>query len=556
MFNNVRELPKIHEQEAETIDLVYLQIPLRSIIGDEYIRPDDEQNFDKIDWLNKSKSKIDQMLDSGLRYNEKYGIFTIVSNFIVPQGNSGISISQSGQSTDIRNLVISLNQHLEARINEFNSVVLADIEMIASSLGKSNFLDDYISFDTHGSMVYSDWVGHENAPSWTGNEQGRIEVVADWNSLYEDKHEEFMEAVHAQIEMLHRLNTSLDVVKLVIFDLDNTVWRGQISEHYFNPEVAQPYTDGWPLGVWDAIQKLRKRGVLVAICSKNDYAYVKENFDEIIEPQFLKFKDFVTSRVNYLTKVDNVKSIIDELSLTPDSVLFVDDNPIERESVRLQIQGIRCIGANPFTIKRILLWAPETNRLRLSSESKTRENSMSAVKKRTQDRSQSTREEFLLSLSTKVELRKIVEIDEWFHRAVELINKSNQFNTNGQRWTPQELRQFIQKRDENALYGFKVKDKYADYGITGFVIVEGNRIRQFVLSCRVLGMEVEVAVLREIIRTLLTKYKEIVGSIEVTERNEPARDLFLRLEFQPTYEGNFEVSHLPTSQVFANLEVE
>ncbi len=114
---------------------------------------------------------------------------------------------------------------------------------------------------------------------------------------------------------------------------------------------------------------------------------------------------------------------------TPKSVLFVDDNPVERESVRLALPGIRVIGSNPYVIRRILLWSSETQIAVLSEESAKHEQMMRQQIKREDDRASISREEFLAKLNCSLHLRSITSLDsEYYARAFELINKPIQYN--------------------------------------------------------------------------------------------------------------------------------
>ena len=123
-------------------------------------------------------------------------------------------------------------------------------------------------------------------------------------------------------------------------------------------------------------------------------------------------------------------AVLGTLSLTPASVVFIDDNPVERAAVQAELPGIRVIGADPFLVRRILLWSPETQRPYLTSESRQRESMLRRQIERETEKASLSRSDFLASLSTRVTLWTVPDTGHpSFTRVFELVNKTNQFNT-------------------------------------------------------------------------------------------------------------------------------
>ena len=403
-----------------------------------------------------------------------------------------------------------------------HNVFFADIEGIAATLGKRFFLDDIFTFASHGSVFYSDWHLFE---------ADRIEAVPAMDALFENRTEEFFEAVFRQIEHLRRTAIALDAVKVVIFDLDYTMWRGQLIEGYQDGQ-SRPPTDGWPLGVWDTINQLRWRGIMVAICSKNDVHLVEALWDEVVQPPFLRMTDFIAAKINWIAKSENIRDILTQLSLTEQSCVFVDDNPIEREAVKAALPGIRTMGSNPLVTKRVLLWASETQTASRSEETRRRESMLQSQFERENQRAAMSHDDFLRSLSTKVTLRRIAGADDRsFGRVFELLNKTNQFNTNGKRWTIEELKAFMAQGGE--IYVFDVEDRFTTYGLVGILIAIKSTISQFVMSCRVLGMDVELAALHGVVDLIReTRPGAVTARIVHTKSNTPCRTVFQRAGFK------------------------
>ncbi|WP_395454196.1 HAD-IIIC family phosphatase (plasmid) [Azospirillum melinis] len=556
LFNNASDLPTRTEAEIGVFDLQYIQLPLRSILTDAVVRiADNDKTNSPIDWLSLGKQNIDLMLDKAMTYNVQAGLLTLISNFVVPQGRISPSISDIDSSNDISWVIRELNVYIAESARKYKNCFVADVDAIASSLGKRYFLDDIIYFYTHGSVFYTDWAAHERTPYWTAPEPGRIEEIPPLGETYENRIDEFFGAVFRQIEAIYRIAKQVDMVKVVIFDLDNTMWRGLLAEHY-QPGREWPYTRGWPLGIWEAVHHLRRRGIVTTIASKNDESLVKDKWNDVIDPPFIKFNDFMNPHINWQPKADNIRAILNELSLTPKSAVFVDDNPVERESVKAQLPGIRVIGSDPFTVRRVLLWAPEMQVAHRTQESLNREEMLKKQLERESQKSSMSREEFLTNLGSKVNLWEITGIDHpSFTRASELVNKTNQFNTNGNRWDAETYRQHFS--EEGHVFAFSVTDRYAEYGTVGVVFTQRNRIIQFVMSCRVLGMDIEIAVLNHIVSIMREKVgnEQIYASIVNTETNTPSRTVFLRSGFVEMDANNFNLAGDQAGKIAEHVNV-
>jgi FkbH-like protein len=285
---------------------------------------------------------------------------------------------------------------------------------------------------------------------------------------------------------------------------------------------------------------LRARGILVSICSKNDFATVERDWDNVVQPAFIKLSDFVVPKINWRTKAENILEICRELSIKPKSVVFVDDNPVERAAVQAAIPDIRVIGANPYLTRRILLWAPETQVARLTDESSRREEMMRSQIVREQERTQLSRPEFLQSLNCRVEFLHVYGSEQpEFSRVVELVNKTNQFNTTGARWTLAEISGFIGGGGD--VIAFRVVDRFTDYGLVGVLFCQGHEILQFVMSCRVLGMDVELAAVNYAVTIMRAKHGggAVAARLVETKDNSPCRDVFARAGFSVAADDGF-----------------
>lgn len=540
LYNNAIDLPVKTREEIGEYNFQYIQLPLRSILTDAVVRVCERfDGPDKIDFLDLGKQNIDLFLDKVLKYNEETGLLTFVSNFVVPQVDVVPSMSELGMTTDLTAIIRELNYYLAQRVTTYKYAFIADVDMIASSLGKKNFFDDAIYFYSHGSIVNPIWSHRERFQSWSAPEASRIEHVPDLDKTYENKSADFYRAIFRQMEAMYRTFHQIDMVKVVFFDLDNTMWRGLIGEHYA-AESERPSIDNWPTGIWEAIQHLRQRGIVVSIASKNDEKLTRERWNDAVPLPFVRFEDFVLPQINWDPKAQNIKKVLDLLSITPASAVFVDDNPVERESVSTQLPGIRVIGSDPFTVRRILLWSPETQIAYRTKETANRESMLRKQVERKSAQAALTRDEFLLQLRTSLKLWRIDSIkDSSFGRAFELVNKTNQFNTNGNRWAVEQLSNYF--NDGGRIYAFAGNDRYTEYGTVGAVLVRGEEIEQFVMSCRVLGFDGEIAALHEIVNEIRAEVPSatVKASIRETKANTPCRDLYVRAGFEKVKDGEF-----------------
>jgi FkbH-like protein len=318
-------------------------------------------------------------------------------------------------------------------------------------------------------------------------------------------------------------------VKLVIVDIDDTLWRGVAAEQN-EAEPGLEALEGWPLGVAEALGHLRRRGVVLAIASKNDEGRVAQILSRSYGSR-LCLDDFAVRKISWQPKADSIEKILHEINLLPRNVVFIDDNPSERAAVKAAFPEMRVFGPNPLLWRRILLWSAETQVSSITAESAARTEMVHAQVDRERQRQQMSRQDFLASLSLAVNLIAITDMDHpGLPRVLELINKTNQFNTTGKRWTKQEC--MLAVATGTRFIAFDVEDRFTGYGTVGAVVVRESHIVQFVMSCRVVGMEVEIAALSEILRAIQEGgFRSACASLEETEQNLLCRDLYERCGF-------------------------
>ena len=544
VFNNTAEIPSSPPKPADAYDFQVVQIPLRSVLPDG---PFFRMSYGDVDGYEKlfemAKGRLSQFLQAAMRWNLEHGILTFVFNFQLPQQNP---MGRLLPRYDLRNFVYfieELNKHLDMETRKFNNAYIFDHDQVMATYGRKYFQDDSIWQSNHNSAIIDlDFL----------YDQERVEGACRASTYLQSKVSDYMGYEWAEILAMYKTIRQMDLVKLVIVDVDDTLWRGVAAEQS-ESELGLEALEGWPLGFAEALGHLRRRGVVLAIASKNDEGRVAQILSRSYGRR-LCLDDFAVREINWQPKADSIEKILHEINVLPRNVVFIDDNPSERAAVKAAFPEIRVFGPNPLLWRRILLWSAETQVSSITAESAVRtemvhaqvagqnrdvfEQGLAAIAKarsidreRKRQRQQMSRQDFLASLSLAVNLIDITDMDHpGFPRVLELINKTNQFNTTGKRWTKQECTAAV--ATGTRFIAFEVEDRFTEYGLVGVMVVREPEILQFVMSCRVVGMEVEIAALSEILRAIHEGgFGSARASLEETDRNLLCRDLYERNGF-------------------------
>ncbi len=323
------------------------------------------------------------------------------------------------------------------------------------------------------------------------------------------------------------------ICKALVTDLDNTLWDGVVGEDGI---------DGIGSGrdrqeLQRALLELHARGILLAVCSKNNEADALEALQRhpglLVRPHH-----FAALRINWRDKPANLREIADELNIGTDAVAYVDDDPVELERVRTELPDVSVIElpkdparhadavrANPL-FARVSLSAEDRQRQRHYAEQRARQGALRAAP---------SLEDFYRSLAQEVVIERMTR--ETAERAAQLTQKTNQFNLTTRRYATAELLRLAES-GEGQVFTARVKDCYGDNGLTGLAIVRDTpsacEIDTFLLSCRVLGRGVEAALLSFVAeRARALGRRALRGRFVPTKKNAPARDFFAGHGFQP-----------------------
>jgi FkbH-like protein len=323
--------------------------------------------------------------------------------------------------------------------------------------------------------------------------------------------------------------------KALILDCDNTLWKGVLGEDGSHGiSMSAQTADGV---IFEEVQTLVldlvNKGVILGICSKNN----PQDIDELLvtHPQMrIRDKDITIKKVNWDDKVSNIKLIATELNIGLDSIVFVDDSSFEVELVRNNLPKVQVLqvpvnlSEYPGMMRRNMelffnlhTTSEDAKRVEMYKDETLRQDSRHKFH---------NMEEYLCSLA--IEISVYVDVEKFIPRIAQLTQKTNQFNLTTKRYTESEIKMKIDSKDYSVV-AFEVKDKFGEYGITGVFILKINKnenmavIDTFLMSCRIIGRNIEFAVFNFLIKHLdCLGIQKIEMSYIKSAKNEQVKDLY------------------------------
>lgn len=337
--------------------------------------------------------------------------------------------------------------------------------------------------------------------------------------------EVFVEAakeIHAAIRTLTGQSR-----KLVIVDLDDTMWGGIVGDVGWE-NLRLGGHDGHGESFVDfqrSLKALTKRGIILGIVSKNTESVALEAIRKHPE-MVLREDDFVGWKINWQDKARNVAELVSELNLGLQSVVFIDDNPVERARVREALPEVFVPEwpEDKLLYKSALLGLRCLDVATISKEDQERTQLYAAERKREQLQQQvGSIDEWLKTLDMTVRAEPLGGHNR--QRTAQLLNKTNQMNLSTRRMTEEELVEWA-RHGNRSLFAISVADKFGDAGLTGIVSVETEgstaKIVDFVLSCRVMGRKVENALFHLAIEQAAAQgAKQVIAEYIPTKKNAP-----------------------------------
>ena len=421
-------------------------------------------------------------------------------NFVVPSGPPWGHLSV--QLTNSRYAMLqSLNARLGSAAAEARGVSIVDCDRIAAEFGKDRWAD---------------------ARYWHLSKQAvSLEALP-------------LLSRHTAAVIAAGLGLSR---KCIVLDLDNTLWGGIIGEDGLEGIALGNGPRGEAFVAFqDYLHALRERGVVLAVVSKNNDADAREPFERLPDMR-LKLEDIACFAAGWSAKPDSIRAVARQLGLGLDALVFVDDNPAERQAVRSALPEVDVVplpqdpAGYVRALSRYLMLEPSA--FTAEDADRTRQYQARAEAARLESSAESV-EEFLAGLRMQAIVRPFDDID--LPRIEQLIGKTNQFNLTTRRHGLPYLRAVM--ADARAIHlTLRLRDRFADHGLVAVLIATPRDgaldIDSWLMSCRVIGRTVEHELFRQLLRRAREcGYDVLTGTHIPTAKNELVRDLYARLGFE------------------------
>lgn len=352
------------------------------------------------------------------------------------------------------------------------------------------------------------------------------------------------------------------VKKCLVLDLDNTLWGGVIGDDGLSGIQIGELGTGHAFSDFQKwLKELKNRGILLTVCSKNNEDTAKEPFEKHPE-MVLRLEDFSMFVANWEDKARNIRTLQQALNIGMDSMVFLDDNPFERELVRTMIPEITVpeLPEDPALYLQYLrgLDLFETASYSREDAGRTEQYREKAQRAAFEAAFQSY-DDYLEAL----QMRASAAAFDPFHypRIAQLTQRSNQFNLRTVRYTEAEIEALAQDDSRIGLY-FTLKDKFGDHGLISVVVLEKQPedtlfISEWLMSCRVLKRGMEEFIVDKILSVAAQQgFRRVVGEYIPTPKNAMVKDLYEQLGFARLENGRFqaEVSGFPYHKTFITEE--
>ena len=479
-------------------NLTFLILDLRSVLGDLFFFPYSYTEKEKKELIN---SKLNELFEIITFFVKNSNSKLVLTNFNSPSYSS-YGIASMKSNFNLKDMVLYMNKKLQEFSINKNSIFIFDFDAFVSKFGEKNVFN------------YQNYFF------------GDIKIDLDYIPYFAN---ELIPYIIAQLGISK---------KCIVLDLDNTLWGGTVGEDGFDGIKLGPQLPGNTyLEFQKNLKALKNRGIILAINSKNNFNDAIQVINE--HPNMiLRKEDFSSIMINWNNKVSNMYEIAQELNIGLDSIVFFDDDPVNRELMRTSLPDILTVELPKDSSEYVntLHELPEFSMFEITDEDSKRSEMYAQ---------QQTRKEFEIStpnledLLRNLSLELIIKKSNNFTnpRISQLILKTNQFNLTTKRYTAEEILNFT--NDENIIVGCaQVKDKFGDHGITGVFIIKKLNSNEwfldtFLLSCRIIGREIEKGILNYIINEAKKNGIKIIKSQYVrTEKNTPIQDFLPNCGFK------------------------
>lgn len=438
------------------------------------------------------------------------GAVIVQNNFDLPRERPLGNLDSSAVFGRI-NYVTRLNQAFAERARRDSRFFVNDIQYLSAQVGLTQWFD------------FNCWYSYHMAVSPTGSVALAQSVAAIIKASYGKSK------------------------KCLVLDLDNTLWGGVVGDDGVeNLQLGRDHPVGEAYQSFQRYAKsLRDRGILLAVCSKNDVENAKAGFSH--PDSVLKLDDFSAFKANWNPKCDNIREIAHELNIGLDSFVFVDDNPVERAIVAAQIPEVSVpeVGVDVTLFAEALQQEAFFEPVKILKDDLERSGYYSVNVKRNLEQARcADYGEFLSSLEMCAEIGSFRPV--YLERITQLTNKTNQFNLTTRRYTAGEITAIAGDPGYITLYG-RLRDKFGDNGLVTVVIGAVDReqlhVDLWLMSCRVLKREMEYAMFDALVEQCRERgIKAIHGTYLPTKKNGMVAELYGSFGFTKLAESSPERS--------------
>lgn len=471
-------------------DITFLIIDTRNILGDIFHHPYSFSISEKKEFVEKKINEIKNLVRT---FTNKTKSKLVITNFNVPT-YSPYGIFETKTEYGFHRLIQEINHLLIDSFVDSDTVFVYDFNVFVSKYGEKNIFDDkqFLFGDMKISLDYIPYLAND-----------LLSYVIGYLGISK---------------------------KCIVLDLDNTLWGGVVGEDGFNGINLGPEPPGNAyLEFQRILLSLHQRGIILAINSKNNY---DDAIKVIREHPYMLLKEdhFAALKINWSDKVTNMKDIIRDLNIGLDSVVFVDDDPVNREYMKINLPSILTVDLpkDPSHYSETIKNMNEFSVLNITNEDTQRGKMYLQQRMRSElEQSISNLDTFLKQLDLKVIIKNADEFT--IPRISQLTLKTNQFNLTTKRYQETDIRKF--SHDKKFLVGcVKVEDKFGDNGITGVFIINKENPKEWLidtllLSCRVMGREIEKGMLGYIIQKAKEDHVETIAAKFIpTQKNKPIED--------------------------------
>lgn len=465
-----------------------------------------------VDWralgLPDETQQIDELVREKLAWFEnlwrqcrvRLGAGVVQHNFEVPEVDPYGRMS-SALPGGRANLIREINSELAAAERRNSSVVVLDVEQTASIYGKRHWNDPVLWFSA------KQYPACDALPFLIRHEVALLRAMLGLTA------------------------------KCVALDLDGVLWGGVIGEDGLNGIRLGGTGEGEAyVNFQRYLKSLQQRGIALAVCSKNNEEDGLAPFRDHPE-MVLRMDDIALFVANWETKDQNLRRIAATLNIGLDSVVFVDDNPVERGLVKKLVPEVHvpAMPQDPALYTEALHRSLCFEALSFTEEDRQRTASYRQnAERKALETSSGNVDDFLAGLQMRIDLRPFDEQN--LARIVQLINKTNQFNLTTARLSTAEVSSLVGRAEFYTQY-MRLRDRFGDSGITGVLIAheekDGLRIDNWLMSCRVLGRRIEDVMMAALVRYAHSRnYTQLIGTYLPTAKNGQVSRIYEKFGFE------------------------